>query len=114
MRQLLVPACLFICAWAQPANPVFEFTPSPSAHNTSIVAKTQLASSAATIIPVSLPVENSAPAETTNEVLTRGETSGSAVDTGNDFESAATQAVQSNIGFDEAGFVAAKLETALA
>ncbi len=40
MRQLLVPTCLFITAWAQPANPIFEFTGSAAADNVTVVQKT--------------------------------------------------------------------------
>jgi hypothetical protein len=59
MRHLLVPACLFVCAWAQPADPVLEFLPT-SADNASVIPKTE---------SIRLETFGSAPAETTDDVM---------------------------------------------
>ncbi len=101
MRQLLVPTCLFITAWAQPANPIFEFTGSAAADNVTVVQKT-----AAVAAPsYSLASFSSSAAETTNEALARGQVSIP------DTDSAADQTASVS-SFDEAGFTAAKFDVA--
>ena len=101
MRQLLVPTCLFITAWAQPANPVFEFTSFAPADNISVVQKT-----AAVAAPsYALASFSSGPAETTRDVLSRSQVSIPDTDPG------AEPAVSS---FDEAGFTAAKFDSVVA
>jgi soluble lytic murein transglycosylase-like protein len=91
MRHLLLPACLFVCAWAQPANPVFEFK-SASADNTSVVSKTT---------PNRAETVGSAPAETTDEAFSLGNEviDGLAADSAGSFSA-----------FDEVGFNMATFE----
>ena len=101
MRQLLVPTCLFITAWAQPANPIFEFTGSAAADNVTVVHKT----AAAAAPSHSLASFSSSAAETTSEALARSQVSIP------DTDSAAEQTA--DVGsFDEAGFTAAKFDVA--
>jgi soluble lytic murein transglycosylase-like protein len=102
MRQLLVPTCLFITAWAQPANPIFEFTGSAAADNVTIVQKT------AAVAAPSYQLSSSSPraAETTSDALAHGQVNIS--DTGPAPEQAARVST-----FDEAGFTAAKFDVAV-
>ena len=101
MRQLLVPTCLFITAWAQPANPIFEFTDLAPADNITVLQKT-----AAVAAPsYALASFSSGAAETTRDVLSRSQVSIPDTDPG------AEPAVSS---FDEAGFTAAKFDLVVA
>ena len=101
MRQLLVPTCLFITAWAQPANPIFEFTGSAAADNVSVVQKTTA------VAPRSYALASFSwsGAETTTDALARGQVSIP------DTDSAAKRAASVS-SFDEAGFTAAKFDVA--
>jgi soluble lytic murein transglycosylase-like protein len=103
MRQLLVPTCLFITAWAQPANPVFEFTGSASAENVTIVHKT------AAVIAPSKELSSFSPsaAETTGEALARGQVRIPDIEP-------ATEQTANVSSFDEAGFTAAKFDSVVA
>jgi soluble lytic murein transglycosylase-like protein len=97
MRQLLVPTCLFITAWAQPANPIFEFVGSAAAENVTIVHKT------AAVAPPS----NSPSSLSSSNTLTRGHVSIP------DADSAAEQTASVS-SFDEAGFTAANFDSVVA
>jgi soluble lytic murein transglycosylase-like protein len=101
MRQLLVPTCLFITAWAQPANPIFEFTGSAAADNVTVVHKT----AAAAAPSYSLASFSSSAAETTSEALARSQVSIPDTDS-------AAEPTASVSSFDEAGFTAAKFDVA--
>ena len=101
MRQLLVPTCLFITAWAQPANPIFEFIDSAAAENVTVVEKTR-AVAAPTYALASF---SSSAAETTRDALARGQVS--IPDTDSAPEHAASVS-----SFDEAGFISAKFDVA--
>jgi len=104
MRQLLVPTCLFITAWAQPANPIFEFTGSAAADNVTVVQKTAAVAAAPSYLLASF---SSSAAETTSDALTRGQVSIS------DTDPSAEQAASVS-SFDEAGFAAANFDSVVA
>ena len=103
MRQLLVPTCLFITAWAQPANPIFEFVDSAAAENVTIVHKT-----AAVAAPSNeLSNLSSRAAGTASEALARGHVSIPDTDSADEHTASASS-------FDEAGFTAAKFDSVVA
>jgi soluble lytic murein transglycosylase-like protein len=103
MRHLLVPTCLFITAWAQPANPVFEFIDTAAAENVTVVQKT------ATVAAPSYAVASFTPsvAETASDALVRGQLSIPDIDS-------APEQTASVSSFDEAGFTAAKFDSVVA
>jgi soluble lytic murein transglycosylase-like protein len=103
MRRLLLPTCLFLTAWAQPAGPIFEFTSSAVVENSSVVEKTGPAPQQLSIAAIP-----SAP-ETSAETLSRGQAHSDPVA----LETNSSKAAASASAFDEAGFTTAMFEVPL-
>jgi soluble lytic murein transglycosylase-like protein len=102
MRQLLVPTCLFLTAWAQPANPIFEFTSSAAANVTAVHKTAAVATPSNRFSNLS-----SSAAETTADALARGQVTVPDTDP-------AAEHTASVSSFDESGFTAAKFDSVVA
>ena len=95
MRQLLVPTCLFITAWAQPANPIYRihrFRRGGQCHRR---AKDRGSCSRRL---THLPSFSSSAAETTSDALARGQVEHSR------YRVEPPSRLQASSSFDEAGF----------